>query len=668
MAGAVVEAWSGLTSSRSSVWTAITIAVLLGPGGCGSDKGPGVPDGRADRGTLEDARGGDALDGGRQTAEPTGDAPTPGDGGRGDGQSPDATEDAPVGTDVPLGFDGAPPRPDAAPAGADAPVDPNECRVCPVGQTFCNGRCVAPTDPVLGCGRQCFPCTFANGVGACDQTGACRFERCNAGFGDCNDNRADGCETDLSTTANCTECGRTCTNVCTPVGCADECLPPLTRCGNRCVDLARSPVACGACNGVCRAPAGGSATCVAGRCQTTCAAGFMECPDMDRGTTPGASKCVDLMNDADHCGACGRRCNGDELNVYASCDNGICSKRCLAGWTACGRGCVHLPSTFAHCGACDRACAPDQYCTLGVCRPTSDQIVASGLNQPADLAVVGEEVFFTTLADGGVYRVPGSGGVPEPLTTGQAKPIRLAADATHVYWVNELGGAVMRIARTAPRSPEVVSAAVKPVGITIDDKNVYWAEYGSTSLPIVIKRGVKGTNVRSEELAPGLVTFSLGSTQLSVVGRTLYAWGQSLIIIPLDGGPITYGPNVSGFAVDEHHEFLSSEFGSWPYYNWKSRVSDELAYNRVSHFTAHLVATPCGALFVGGFLPLLPTNRHTPAGASGMGIWFGRPAPMGRVAYSSPYSYWTEPGDGGPNGAIRRVRVPIEPSPSSGIR
>ena len=48
----------------------------------------------------------------------------------------------------------------------------------------------------------CPPCTAANAVATC-VAGACRIERCNSGFGDCNANVGDGCETALSSMGNC---------------------------------------------------------------------------------------------------------------------------------------------------------------------------------------------------------------------------------------------------------------------------------------------------------------------------------------------------------------------------------------------------------------------------------------------------------------------------------
>ncbi|TAK26428.1 MAG: hypothetical protein EPO40_20230 [Myxococcaceae bacterium] len=57
--------------------------------------------------------------------------------------------------------------------------------------------------------RSCGVCAAANAVVSCI-AGACRIERCNAGFGDCNARFEDGCETPLDSVMNCGRCGMAC--------------------------------------------------------------------------------------------------------------------------------------------------------------------------------------------------------------------------------------------------------------------------------------------------------------------------------------------------------------------------------------------------------------------------------------------------------------------------
>jgi hypothetical protein len=87
-----------------------------------------------------------------------------------------------------------------------------------------------------------------------------------------------------------------------------------------------------------------------------CAEGLTTCGLTDGG----APACVSLANDEDNCGACGRRCAGDQACVAGACG-------CGQGQTACGGLCVNLQTEPAHCGACGRACMPGQFCTQGRC-------------------------------------------------------------------------------------------------------------------------------------------------------------------------------------------------------------------------------------------------------------------------------------------------------------
>lgn len=85
----------------------------------------------------------------------------------------------------------------------------------------------------------------------------------------------------------------------------------LTACGLSCVDLTASDEHCGACDRPCRAPAGGSAACVAdegGTCFRQCELPAAICGDA----------CVDRASDPEHCGACGHSCQG------GACEEGKC--------------------------------------------------------------------------------------------------------------------------------------------------------------------------------------------------------------------------------------------------------------------------------------------------------------------------------------------------------
>jgi hypothetical protein len=71
-----------------------------------------------------------------------------------------------------------------------------------------NGCETLPSDPnhCGSCGRRC---ALANADSVCN-AGACELDACQAGFGDCDDSAANGCETALRSATNCGSCGNVC--------------------------------------------------------------------------------------------------------------------------------------------------------------------------------------------------------------------------------------------------------------------------------------------------------------------------------------------------------------------------------------------------------------------------------------------------------------------------
>jgi hypothetical protein len=84
---------------------------------------------------------------------------------------------------------------------------------CPMGATLCASSCVPLQTDSRNCGTCGRTCSVPNGLAAC-ASGACSattVASCNAGFGSCDGNTANGCETSTNTTAaHCGRCGNAC--------------------------------------------------------------------------------------------------------------------------------------------------------------------------------------------------------------------------------------------------------------------------------------------------------------------------------------------------------------------------------------------------------------------------------------------------------------------------
>jgi hypothetical protein len=121
-------------------------------------------------------------------------------------------------------------------ANATGVCQSSTCRIgaCNAGFGDCDGNamngCEQDTNSSnTHCGACNRGCSVANGTGGCSG-GACRVASCNAGFGNCDGNAANGCETNLNTDPNhCGMCGRrpaeacnladdNCNGVCDDVG------------------------------------------------------------------------------------------------------------------------------------------------------------------------------------------------------------------------------------------------------------------------------------------------------------------------------------------------------------------------------------------------------------------------------------------------------------------
>jgi hypothetical protein len=243
---------------------------------------------------------------------------------------------------------------------------------CNAGYANCNGNpadgCETNTNTSAsncgGCGNTC---SFANGVGAC-MNGSCVLVACNAGFGDCNGNSADGCETNTSTSVgNCGGCGNVCapangTGACSAGTCTiAACNSGFGDCNGNAADGCETNTStsvgnCGGCGNACTT-ANGTPACTGGSCTIgSCNPGYGNC---NGNTLDGCE--TNTNTSLSNCGGCGNVCS--IANGSGTCTNGTCGiSGCNSGYASCngsaGDGCeTNTTNNSSNCGACGNNCA-----------------------------------------------------------------------------------------------------------------------------------------------------------------------------------------------------------------------------------------------------------------------------------------------------------------------
>ena len=107
--------------------------------------------------------------------------------------------------------------------------------------------------------------------------------------------------------------------------------------------------------------------------------------------------------------------------------------------------------------------------------------LASGIGVLAGLATDDTYLYFA--AGNTIRKIPLGGGNADILALGQSTPQHLAVDATAVYWVNAgIGGdgSVAKVDKSGGNVTVLATQEVTPFGVAVDDTFVFWTDQGGT--------------------------------------------------------------------------------------------------------------------------------------------------------------------------------------------
>ena len=195
-----------------------------------------------------------------------------------------------------------------------------------IGYYKCNSVYTRIAYDINNCGACGNVCNFAHANPYC-QNGVCSYY-CLTGYGDCDNMAANGCETNLTNNlSNCGTCGHVClplpnsTVACVSSACGiGSCNAGYANCDNMTangceVNITNNLNNCGGCGVVCPGYPNANASCVSSACSMgTCNAGYANCDNM---TANGCE--VNLTSNDANCGSCGHICPGIQHCVASVC-------------------------------------------------------------------------------------------------------------------------------------------------------------------------------------------------------------------------------------------------------------------------------------------------------------------------------------------------------------
>lgn len=429
------------------------------------------------------------------------------------------------------------------------PPDSGADASCAPGTKLCGALCVLE-DPANGCAEPgCSPCPQSP---ATCKAGACALDTCPGDTADCDGNPSNGCETNLGTDKNnCGACGHVCSlphatavtcsvGACEATACASgwgDCDGDST---NGCeTDLDTTPYDCGNCGTDCNGAGCNGGTCATA--PTTLASNQQKAMGITLDSTYvyfttdlGVAKVPKSGGSVTQLGYLSQSFGVavDGTNAYFTTDGSITTQNAvdwvsLAGGTSAKL--VASPDCFSAGGIAVSAGTAYFVCLDGgiLSVPTSGgtpTVLTTNVNNPNEIAIDANYAYYTNYAtNGSVMRVPLSGGTATTIASAQNMAAVVAVDGSSVYWTAQgtqggTDGKVMKAPLAGGAATTLVSGLDEPTGIAVDASNVYFTTIGNTGAEVARVSKAGGT--------PFVIAWGSEPHRVAVDGTRVY-WTDS---------------------------------------------------------------------------------------------------------------------------------------------
>lgn len=345
---------------------------------------------------------------------------------------------------------------------------------CGPGLTDCSGSCRDITsDPAncLGCGNACAP--IDNAAPVCLASG-CSYV-CNAGFADCNNSPADGCEAALDTSSHhCGACGHSCLGrTCQSGMCAVESvLPGITVSGS--IESDGTYLFYSKDGGIYRQLIGGGSE-------------FLLASETG---TQAVSQMI----------LSGDQLFFTELNtgayVMPVTGSGVMPLAMGTGWDSFG---IAVRDGFVYF----TTRGDDSIRRVGLQGGNPEVLYTLAGSNPEYIVVDSNNIYWTESGTGSVMQAPKGGGTS--LSLAQAGVNGIAVGPSHVYWSNSYEGKLYRTPIGGGASEVVATGASQQWGLAQDESAVYWTMSGKVvrisfagGPPLVLATTVEALNMMTD--------------------------------------------------------------------------------------------------------------------------------------------------------------------------